>query len=102
MKTNPTDWPGYAAEIGPFGHDLSVLCSQLALTIMADGASEADAVTAVINVLINCAAGQACRNAIKNLGRDPDAKKWRAATDKAFARAVKRCATPVELESASE
>lgn len=93
-------WPCYAAEIGPFGHDLSLLCFRLALALVADGASEADAASAVVNVLITRAAGQACRNATQLLGREPDPEKWRRATDKAFVLAAKRTAKPLKSEAA--
>ena len=57
------------------------------------GYSSDDAERAIIRDLLACAAGAACRRAIRN-GRLPDPKLWRKAVTKAFRAAVQRVTNP--------
>ncbi|MFN3891942.1 MAG: hypothetical protein ACK4MV_16225 [Beijerinckiaceae bacterium] len=59
------------------------------------GLSEDQGKTKIVHLLIDFAAGEACRIARRN-GREPDRDKWLAAVNRAFDEAVARTAPPQE------
>lgn len=80
---------------GAFGWFISRCSSGLYSELVEQGKTDAEARNAVIHCFLDMAAGEACRVARRE-EREPDPAKWRAATDKAFTRAVQRTAKPAE------
>lgn len=74
---------------GAFAWFVSRSASGLYGELLQKGKTDAEARNSVIHCFLDFASGEACRLA-QSEGREPDRKKWRAATDKAFTRAVER------------
>lgn len=82
----------------PFSDGLSMLCGEFVMAAIAAGLTEAQAISTVTYMLIDCAAGAACRNRVHLLGGDPDPARWKLVTERAFERAVERT-SPSETEA---
>lgn len=74
---------------GAFAWFVSQCASGLYRDLMEKGKTDVEARNAAIHCFLDFASGEACRIARRE-GREPDADKWRKATDDAFAKAVKR------------
>lgn len=83
IKTTPVDsWNAFA-------YFVSKCAEGFGSELIKEGRTETEARNAIIDCFLNFAAGEACRIARRE-GREPDSKKWEAATANAFTRAVKR------------
>jgi len=78
--------------VADFGRELSIISTALAGALVQTGMTTPQALNCTVQVLVDCAAGAACRSRRELLGGEPDPVRWRAFTDDAFARAVKRTA----------
>lgn len=67
-----------------YGKALSMVCTELTISLIAAGLSQARSTATVTNVLVQCAAGSACRTRREVLGGEPDIERWRQVTDAAF------------------
>ena len=74
---------------GAFAWFVSQCASGLLKELVAAGKTDTEARNAVIGCFLDFASGEACRIARRE-DREPDQEKWRAATDSAFERAIKR------------
>lgn len=68
--------------------DLSLRCAAFVEEALEAGMDEAQATTAVVDLMIQCAAGTACRVRRHLLGGEPNEERWQAVTGNAFNRAV--------------
>lgn len=83
---------------GAFAWFVSHCASGLYGELLKKGHTDTEARNAVIGCFLDFAGGEACRIARRE-GRAPDPEKWRAATDAAFDRALKRTEEPTATES---
>lgn len=74
---------------GAFAWFVSMCASGLYRELLEKGKTDMAARNAVIHCFLDFASGEACRIARRE-EREPDHEKWRAATDAAFDRAIKR------------
>jgi hypothetical protein len=78
---------------------VSKCASGLLRDLVETGKTETEARNAIVRYFLDFASGEACRIA-RGEGREPDQSKWQAATEAAFARAVKR--TALKLSEGTE
>lgn len=78
-----------ADPIGAFAYFVSKCASGFGTELMRRGRTATQARKMIVGCFLDFAAGEACRIA-RSEGREPDPKKWKTATDRAFERAVAR------------